>query len=231
MGGHRRGALEDRGVGYVARIRNNAILDEMADPYLNRPPGRPPAEPRVWFHEMSYRAESWSRERRVVLVVCERPGELFLDYFWLITSWPIDQMDGESLLELYRERGTGEGYLGELKDVLDPALSSSPRPKAHYRGKEPKKRYGSCDAFAHNEAILLLNALAYNVVHTARVLLEQATGEGWSLKRVRERVLKVAARILVHARYITMVIAPAAAKLWQTFWKKLSRLKLIPAPS
>jgi hypothetical protein len=223
-------ALEERGVGCVARIKNNAVLDRMADPYLVRPPGRPPAEGRTWFHELSYRAEGWSRERRVVLVVCERPGELFLDYFWLITNWPEAQVDAESLLELYRERGTGEGHLGELKSVLEPALSSSPRPKNHYRGSEPKKRYGSCDAFAHNEAILLLNALAYNIVHAARVLLEQATGQGWSLKRVRERVLKAAARVLVHGRYITMVIAPAAAKLWQALWKKLARLKLAPAP-
>jgi hypothetical protein len=223
-------ALEDRGVGCVARIKNNAVLDKMADPYLVRPPGRPPAEPRVWFHEMSYRAQSWSCERRVVLVVCERPGELFLHYFWLIASWAEEQMDGESLLELYRERGTGEGHLGELKDVLEPALSSSPRPKNHYRGNQPKKRYASCDAFAHNEAILLLNALSYNIVHTVRVLLEKATGRGWSLKRVRERVLKVAARILVHGRYITMVVAEASAKLWQALWKKLSRLKLAPAP-
>jgi len=225
------GALEDRGVGYVARIKNNAVLDEMADPYLVRPPGPRPAEPRTWFVEMSYRAECWSRERRVVLVVCERPGELFLHYFWLITSWPEEQMDAEALLDLYRERGTAEGHLGELKSVLEPALSSSPRPKNHYRGVEPKKRYGSCEAFAHNEAILLLNALSYNIVHVARVLLEQATGQGWSLKRVRERLLKAAARVLVHGRYVTMVVAKAAAKLWQALWKKLSRLKLAPAPS
>jgi hypothetical protein len=223
-------ALEERGVGYVARIKNNPVLDKMADPYLHRPPGRPPAEGRTWFVEMSYRAESWPRARRVVLVVCERPGELFLDYFWLITNWPEAQMDAEALLELYRERGTGEGHLGELKSVLEPALSSSPRPKNHYRGEAPKKRSGPCDAFAHNEAILLLNALAYNIVHTARVLLEQATGQGWSLKRVRERVLKAAARVLVHGRYVTMVIAPVAARLWRALWKKLSRLKLAPAP-
>lgn len=223
-------ALEDRGVGYVARIRNNAVLERMADPLLKRPPGRRPAEPRTWFHELSYRAQSWSRERRVVLVVCERPGELFLDYFWLITSWSEAQMEGESLLECYRERGTGEGHFGELKDVLAPALSSSPRPKSHYRGKEPKQRNDSCDAFAHNEAILLLNALAYNVVHVARVMLEQATGTGWSLRRVRERVLKVAARVLIHSRYPTMVIARASANLWRKLWKKLSRLKLAPAP-
>ncbi|RMG10346.1 MAG: hypothetical protein D6731_17655 [Planctomycetota bacterium] len=44
-----------------------------------RPPGRPPSEPRVWTHELSYRVTSgknpWSRDRRVVLVVLEKPGD------------------------------------------------------------------------------------------------------------------------------------------------------------
>jgi hypothetical protein len=224
-------ALEDRGIGYVARIRNNAVLAGMAEPYLVRPPGPRPAEPRTWFHEMSYRAGSWSRERRVVLVVLERPGELFLDYFWLITNWTEEQLDGDELLDKYRERGTAEGHLGEFKNALAPALSSSQRTKSHYRGKKPSKQYDSSDAFNSNEAILLMNALAYNLLHAVRTLLERATGNGWSLKKVRERALKVAARVLIHSRYITMVIAPSSAQLWQALWKKLERLKLAPPPS
>jgi hypothetical protein len=78
--------LEARGAPYVARLRNNRVLDRMAAPHLRRPPGRPPAEPRMWFHEMDYRAGAWSRSRRVVLVVQERPGDLLLDHFWLLTA-------------------------------------------------------------------------------------------------------------------------------------------------
>ena len=186
--------LEVRGIPYVAWIRNNPVLDRMAAPHLKRPPGRPPHEPRTWFHETSYRAQGWSRPRRAVLVVQERPGELFLHHFWLITSWSGKQLDAEALLEHYRQRGTAEGYLGELMDVLRPALSSSPRPKGHYRGKEPRKRYPSGDAFAQNEVRLLVAVLAQGVLHVARLLLEEATRKGWSLKRLRERVLRGAAR-------------------------------------
>lgn len=213
--------LEDRGTPYVARVRNNAVLDRMAEPFLVRPAGRPPREPRIWFHEMTYRAESWSRPRRVVLVVLEREDELFLHHFWLITNWTSEQMGAQALLELYRERGTAEGYYGELKSVLDPALSSSPRTKRHYRGDPPKKRTGPGDGFAQNEVILLLNALAYNLAHAARVLMEAATGEGWSLMRLRERVLRVAARILVHGRRATLVIGSTPAKLWHALWSSL----------
>ena len=213
--------LELRRTPYVARVRNNAVLDRMAEAYLVRPAGRPPKEPRTWLYEMSYQAATWSRPRRVVLVVLERPGELFLHHFWLITSWTEEQMGPGDLLELYRERGTAEGYYGELKSVLDPALSSSPRQKSHYRGEIPEKRTTPGDAFAQNEVILLLNALAYNVAHAARVLMEVASGEGWSLLRLRERVLRVAARILVHGRRATLVIGRAPAKLWHALWSQL----------
>jgi len=47
-----------------------------------------------------------------VLVVQERPGELFLHHFWLIANWTPDQMDAEALVDHYCQRGTAEGYLG-----------------------------------------------------------------------------------------------------------------------
>jgi hypothetical protein len=131
-------------------------------------------------------------------------------------------MGAEDLLELYRERGTAEGYYGELKSVLDPALSSSPRQKSHYRGEMPEKRTAAGDAFAQHEVILLLNALAYNLAHAARVPMETATGEGWSLMRLRERVPRVAARILVHGRRATLVIGKTPAKLWLALWSSLA---------
>jgi len=219
------GSLEARRTPYVARVRNNQVLDRMAQPYLRRPVGRPPAEPRTWFHEMTYRAEEWSCERRVVLVVLERPDELFLHHFWLITNWTSEQMDGEALLEMYRQRGTAEGHMGELMDVLDPALSSSPRQKSHYRGAEPGKRMMSGDSFAQNEVLLLLNALAYDVVHVARLMMETATKDGWSLRRLRERVLRVAARVLVHGRRATLIIGESAAILWQMLWPRVAALR------
>jgi len=160
-----------------------------------------------------------------VLVVQERPGELFLHHFWLITSWTKEELDAEALLEHYRQRGTAEGYLGELMTVLRPSLSSSPRPKGHYRGKEPRKRCPSGDAFAQNEVRLLVAVLAQGVLHVARLLLEEATRKGWSLKRLRERVLRVAARAVVHGRRVTLVVSRAAARWWEALWGELVALR------
>jgi len=216
--------LEARGIDFVARLRTNKVLDRMAAPHLKRPRGRPPKTPRVWLHEKTYQAASWSRERRVVLVVVERQDDLFLDHFWLVTSLPAARMDAHALLAHYRQRGTAEGHMGEVMDVLSPALSSSQRPKEHYRGRPPRTRSPSVDAFACNEVRLLVALLAYEVMHTARTVLQTVTRTGWSLRRLRERVLRVAARLTISGRRVTMIIDQASADIWHRLWPKLVRL-------
>ena len=83
---------------------------------------------------MDYQAGAWSRARRVVLVVPERPGDLLLKHFWLLASISAAAVPAEALLARYRQRGTAEGHFGELMDVLAPALPSTRRSKRHHRG-------------------------------------------------------------------------------------------------
>ena len=225
--------LEKRGVPYIARIRKNKVLDQMAKPHLTQPAGRSSKEPpRVWFHEMTYQADSWDRERRVVLVVLERPGELYPDHFWLLTSLGRKRCEGEKLLATYRKRGKAEGHMGELMDVLDPALSSASRPKTHYRG-QPLTRAKTTEARTEtgvrpqNEALFLLNLLAYGILHLGRVLMEQATRRGWSLRRFQERVLRVASRVVCHGRRLIFVVSEAATD-WRRLWRHLQRVSWVP---
>ena len=222
--------LEARRVGYVARIRKNRRLEQLAEPFLQALAQPEGSEPSLAFHELSYQADSWSKTRRVVLVLQQPPGELFPHYFFLITNWSAEEKPAMALLDLYRQRGTAEGHLGELMDVLDPALSSTRRPKSHYRGQEPRRRYASQDPFAANEVKLLLNALAYNLVHVARSLMEKVTGQGWSLRRLAERVLRTPARVLVHARRAVVVLDSRAAAFWQPLCTALRELHWAPPP-
>lgn len=214
-------SLEQRGTPYVARVRNTSVLkDEAAIPRFMHL-GLPQGEPKTYFYEWQYRAQGWSRPRRAVLVLQQVEGELFPNAFWLLTSFSAEQMSAEDLLTHYRQRGTAEAHMGELMDVLAPALSSAPRPKRHYRDQVPVERTVSVDSFAHNQVRLLLNALAYNLVHATRALLEDSTGEGFSLLRVRQRVLKVASRLLVHSRRVILVIGQQAAGYWRALWYTL----------
>jgi len=223
--------LEGQGVPYVLRLKTNNVLEGLAAPHLGSPPETPPKEPRTWFHELSYRAEPWSMARRVVLVVLERPGQLFVDYFFLVTNFDAQEMPGEELLEFYRARGTMERHIGEIKTVLSPALSSSPRPKTHYRREMPSRRTPSLDAAQANAATFLLYLLGYNLMNIARNLLattRRADEPVPSLARVREHVLKVAGRLVRSARRAVFVINESCRALWQALLRRVARIRRVP---
>lgn len=227
-------ALEERDVDYTFRLKKNDVLAELAKPFLVRPQGRKPDVPRVWTHDIAYQAESWSRPRRVVIVVLERPGELFLDWFAIVTSWPDHQRSGEQILDFYRDRGTMEAHLGEFKG-LEPALSSTRRPKTHIHGRLPRRtgtgRFSLESAERANEATLLLYAHAYNLLNAARrVLASEIAPErrvGLRLSTMRAILLCVAARLIVSGRRITVVLDRSAAEVWTKFWHGLRRLRSV----
>jgi len=178
----------------------------------------------MWLHEMRYRAKSWARPRRVILVVKDREGDLLLNRFFLVTSLSWTEMTRREVLDHYRERGTAEGHMGELKDVLAPALSSTNRAKSHWRGRKLKSAAVAVDAFACNEVRLLIALLAYQVMHIARREMAKATGTGWSLRRLRERVLRAGARLVISGRRMTLTLALAAAPFWAALWLRISAL-------
>ena len=212
---------------YVARLKTNAALEHLAAPLLRRPPGRPPAEGRLWLHELSYRAKSWSRPRRVVLVVLERSDEqqhLFLDHFFLVTNALPEELTPGGLLAHYRERGSAEKDFGAWQQALTPHLSSSPRPKRHYRGRRVRADYEPPDSFAINEVRLRLSLLAANLMWAASRLLERQQQRQLSRERFRALVLKVGARVLLSGRRIRVGIDAARAGLWNAFWQELERL-------
>ena len=45
--------------------------------------------------------------------------------------------------------------------------------------------------------------------------MEAPTGRGWSLQRLRERMLKAAARVQRHARRLHVILERRAATLWR----------------
>jgi len=153
--------LDDEAVRFVGRIKNNARLDALAQPYLKRPPGRPLKEGDEFAVELGpYQAESWSRAYRVVLVVIDLPDpktglrELFPHSFFLVTNWRVEQRSAWELVEHYRRRGTFEDRLGEFNAAIGNGLSAG--------------------SFEANEAILLLKLLAFNLVGMLRGELEDA---------------------------------------------------------
>jgi hypothetical protein len=217
--------LEEEGFLYVARLKTNAALERLAAPYLALPREAAAGEERVWTHELQYQAGSWTHPRRVVLVIVERAreqGELFVDHFFLLSNTSV-ALTGNALLERYRRRGTAEKDFGDWNQALDVALSSAPRPKTHYRGREVEAPYDEPDSFAANEARLLLSLIAANLLHAGAELLEREEGGRMSRERFRQLILKVTGRALLGGRGIRFVIDAARTALWSRFMRRLNQ--------
>lgn len=239
---------------YCFRLKTNAALSRMAAPYVKAPPGRRPQKPRSWTYELGYKAGDWSRQRRVVLIVKEKPDELFPDYFLLLTNYTPAQMSGEDVWAYYRQRGTMEADIGQLKTALRPHLSSTDRAPLEHKKKRTAQAQLAADQKAafSNEATLLVFLLAYNLMRIGAGLMSQICRErdeaqsghvrdprrqpkqrsdeptnGWSLQRFREQVLKCAGRFLLGRKLVRVVITQSG-ELWQRFWQAVLSFQAHP---
>jgi hypothetical protein len=204
-------ALDAAQIPFVGRLRENAVLTRLFDPHRTRGRGRPALQPREWVVEASYQAGSWEAPRRLLIVVQEHPTELFHHAFFLVTSLSQEDYSGAQVLALYRRRGKAEAHMGEFKDVIGTSLPCTSRGVA-----------SEATVVARSQALLSLRLLAYQLLHVLRTEMEAVTWQGWSLRRLRERVLKAGARLLTHARRVTVVIERRAAAHWRRLflrWK------------
>ena len=83
-----------------------------------------------------YQANTWSRARRVILVIKPRPEEIFDRVHFLVTNLELSDYSGEEIANSYSQRGKAELHQGEMKAACKFAFSSSSRKKSHYRGRE-----------------------------------------------------------------------------------------------
>ena len=227
-----------RPVDYVFRVKAYPPLQEMAAPLVQaylRQRAEGVAPDQVRLHELAYKAKDWKRTRRVVLVIVPpEEDEMFPRTFFLITSFGATRMAGERLLDLYRQRGTYEQQLGQFMSTLTPQLSSTTRPKRHYRGRVPRRRYTARDVLGTNQALLSLNLLAYNLLNLGAVIAtrshtrrRRAQVPSMTIETFRERYLKASARITLHSRRVWTSIAETVAQLWRPWWDYIQRLETV----
>ena len=65
----------------------------------------------------------------------------------------------------------------------------------------------SCRTFAANAVRLQLHVLAYNIGNFMRTLAMPKTTEMWSLTSLREKLIKIGAKVVSHGRYVTFQMA------------------------
>ena len=91
----------------------------------------------------------------------------------------------------------------------------------------------SCRAFAHNAVRLQLFALAYNLANFLRSLALPWEIESWSLTTLREKLVKIGARIVRHGRYLVFQLAEVAVprSLFAEILRRIGRLRGSPVPA
>lgn len=200
--------LEKEAFGYAIRLPANAALERAIEPLLTRPVGRPPRKPRVFYHSFDYQAGSWDSARRVVAKVEWHAGELFPRVGFIVTNLP---WRADRVVRFYNKRGTAEQWIKEGKHAV-------------------KWTRLSCRDFRDNEVRLQLFALAYNLANFMRRLALPPSVKHWSLTTLREKLIKIGAKVARHARYVTFQMAEVAIprRLFATILRRIGRLCPVP---
>jgi hypothetical protein len=167
--------------------------------------GRPPRKPIVLYAGFLDRAASWDVHRRVVAKVEWHHDELFPRVGFVVTNlWkpPAD------VIQFYNGRGTAEQWIKEGKYAL-------------------KWTRLSCRRFADNQVRLQPFALAYNLANFLHRLALPRDVKHWSLTTLREKLVKIGAKIVRHTRYVTFQMAEVAIprQLFQEILRRIARLR------
>ena len=82
-----------------------------------------------------------------------------------------------------------------------------------------------------NAARLRLFALAYNLANSLRQLVLPRAIQGWTLTTLRERLIKIGARVVSHAKYVVFQLAAVAVprQLFAAILERTGRLRLADA--
>jgi len=200
--------LEEAGYRYAIRLKVNAVLERKIEHLLTRPVGRPSHRPKVFYHSFQYQAKSWQQPRRVVAKVEWHAGELFPRVGFIVTT--LNQRS-KNVVKFYNGRGTAEQWIKEGKNAI------------HWTKL-------SCRTFKDNQTRLQLFALAYNLGNFLRRLALPKPVRHWSLTTLREKLIKIGAKVTRHAKYVTFQLAEVAITrdLFAAIIERIARLAIPP---
>jgi hypothetical protein len=180
--------LEEEGFQYTIRIPANDVLMASISHLLTRPVGRPSCKRKVFYESFSYQAQSWDHARRVVAKIEWHFDELFPRVGFIVTNltgW------SRKVVHFYNQRGTAEQWIREGKYAV-------------------KWSRLSCRGFKDNQVRLQLFSLAYNLGNFLRRLALPRSVKHWSLTTLREKLIKIGAKVVRHAKYVTFQLAEVA---------------------
>jgi Transposase DDE domain group 1 len=182
------GYLEEKRIAYAIRLPANRVLQERIGHLLKRPVGRPPNRVRRSHASFHYQAGSWTKPRRVIAKVEWYPGELVPRVGFIVTNV---SRPAERVVAFYNQRGTAEQWIKEGKGAI-------------------RWTRLSCRSFAADAVRLQLHALAYNLGNFLRTLAMPEPIKDWSLTSLKEKLIKIGAKVVTQGPYVAFQMAEVA---------------------
>ena len=114
-------------------------------------------------------------------------------------------------MKFYNKRGTAEQWIKEGKYALNWTRLS-------------------CHDFVDNQVRLQLFALAYNLGNFLRRLALPKSVKKWSLTTLRDKLIKIGAKVIRHSRYVVFQMAEVAVPrdLFGDILARIGRLRASP---
>jgi hypothetical protein len=119
----------------------------------------------------------------------------------------------ERVVAFYNKRGTCEQWIKEGKGAI-------------------KWTRLSCRTFAANAVRLQLHALAYNLGNFLRTLATPEPIKDWTLTSLKEKLIKIGAKVVSHGRYVAFQLAEVAIpqQMFQEILRLIAELRPQPPP-
>ena len=184
------GYLEAERIKYAVRLPANRALAGAHRLFAQRPIGRPSLDVRRSYATSPIRPEAGrspaasSRRSNGIRASCSciRASA---------SSSPTWRGRPKNVIAFYNERGTCEQWIKEGKGAI-------------------RWTRLSCRSFAANAVRLQLHALAYNLGNFLRTLATPEPIKDWSLTSLKEKLIKIGAKVVSHGRYVAFQMAEVA---------------------
>ena len=175
---------EENATGYVIRLKENVILrdkvsylvDELDEITKNNK-----VDYAVVYGEFMYQAGHWTYERCVVCKVEKPENQMTYRYTFVVTNM---ESSPEYLIKFYFKRDLMENFIKESKTGFD---------------------FASVSSYTRivNTNRIQIHALAYNIFNWFKRLALSANMRKQRIDTIRLKLLKIAAKVIRSARYIT----------------------------
>jgi len=198
------GVLEDLGVKYAVGMGKNKRLLRLAEPSMAKAREKHDETGLMARHYSSFRyaAGTWKKKERRIVVKAEttvHPGREPRNNPRFVVTNLRDRAD--LVYEFYGRRGEAENRVKELDNDLELGRTS-------------------CSSFLSNQLRVLITATAYVLFQELRLRAARTQFARCQVGKLRERLLKIGARVGVTVRRI--VLHDPASYPWQEAWRRIA---------